>query len=156
MSRKFAIGVLCSVLVIGASTLVTSPAAPQTPRKDPPERIPAYHNAPPKAPLPATLDPGQFSDVLIKNTYAIAAKVKNVLYQQPCYCNCDVNHGHASLHDCFVTAHASSCSTCLMEAIFAYERTNKGETATAIRKEIIHGDWKLVDAQKYRTLMDIR
>jgi hypothetical protein len=136
--------------------LVSSPAAPQAPPKDPPERIPAFHSTAPKAPLPKTLDSAQFSDVLVKNTYAMAAKVKGVLYQQPCYCNCDLNHAHTSLHDCFVTAHASTCSTCLMEAIFAYERANRGETATAIRKEIIRGDWKLLDSTKYRTLMDIR
>jgi hypothetical protein len=86
----------------------------------------------------------------------MAGKVRNVLYQQPCYCYCDRNEGHHSLYDCFLTDHASSCSTCRMEAIFAYEQTRKGETAAQIRKEIIAGDWHKLNPQDYSTPKDVR
>jgi hypothetical protein len=43
-----------------------------------------------------------------------------------------------------------------MEAIFAYEQTRKGESATQIRKEIIGGDWRKLNSQDYATPRDIR
>src|SRR6266436_6548868 len=48
------------------------------------EPVPAYHAQPPTEALPETLDPAQFDSPVIKNSYALAAKVKKVLYQQPC------------------------------------------------------------------------
>src|ERR1700680_4143403 len=48
--------------------------------------IPSYHAYALKPPIPATLDPQQFPDALNRNVYALAAKIKPVLYQQPCYC----------------------------------------------------------------------
>ena len=53
------------------------------------EGIPSYHAYALKPPFPATLDPKQFPDALNRNVYALAAKIKPVLYQQPCYCYCD-------------------------------------------------------------------
>jgi hypothetical protein len=161
MTRRFAFGMMCGVLVFGAALVASAPSggaatSAQTPAKNPPDTVPAHHTAAPTAPLPDTLDPAQFSDVITKNSYAMAARLKNVLYQQPCYCFCDHNNGHHSLYDCFVTAHAATCNICKMEAIFAYEQTRKGETATAIRKEIVRGDWKSIDPQKYATLKDVR
>ena len=86
----------------------------------------------------------------------MAAKVKNVLYQEPCFCGCDANDGHHSLYDCFATDHGASCNTCRMEAIFSYEQTRKGLTPERIRKEIIDGEWKKVDLREYATLKDVR
>jgi hypothetical protein len=156
MVRKLTFAFVCGVLVIGAAALFSSAPLAQAPRQNLPDAVPAHHNAAPPAPLPDTLSPAQFSDIITKNSYAMAAKVKGVLYQQPCYCFCDKNDGHHSLYDCFVSAHASTCNICKMEGIFAYEQTRKGETAAAIRKEIIRGDWKSIDPQKYTTLRDIR
>ena len=51
--------------------------------------IPSYHAYALKPPIPATLDPQQFPDPLNRNVYALAAKIKPVLYHQPCYCYCD-------------------------------------------------------------------
>lgn len=48
------------------------------------ESIPAFHQNAPRRPLPATMDPKSFPDSLNQNVYAMAGKVKNVLYQQPC------------------------------------------------------------------------
>jgi hypothetical protein len=128
----------------------------QSSQAQPAVRIPSYNSAPPTKPLPDTLSPTEFSDPLTKNAYAMAAKVKNVLYQQPCFCYCDQNDGHHSLYDCFVTAHASGCNICRYEAILAYEETRKGVSAAQIRKEIIRGDWKKIDPNAYSTVKDIR
>lgn len=111
--------------------------------------VPAFHRTPPRQPMPATLDPKAFSDALNQNVYAMAAKVKNVLYQQPCYCHCDQHAGHQSLLDCFVDNHASMCAVCKSEAVYSYVQARKGEKAEAIRKAIIAGAWKTVDLTKY-------
>src|SRR5262249_16986050 len=68
---------------------------------------PAYHSQVPTGALPQTKDPSSFSNQLVQNAYAVAAKVKRVLYQQPCYCHCDRHIGHESLLDCYVSTHAS-------------------------------------------------
>jgi len=115
------------------------------------EPVPAYHTQPPVGALPETLDPARFDNPVIKNTYALAGKVKKVLYQQPCYCHCDRGHGHASLLDCFTSTHGSMCNICLGEALYSYEQTRKGKTAAQIREGIQHGEWQKVDAAKYQT-----
>jgi Protein of unknown function with PCYCGC motif len=114
--------------------------------------LPAYHASRPHEPLPETLDPKQFSDPETQNIYAIAAKEKAVLYQQPCYCRCDKEVGHKSLLDCYVDTHAAHCILCKKEAVFAYTETQAGKTAVQIRKEIMDGKWKDVDLSQYDTL----
>ncbi|HUK29841.1 MAG TPA: CYCXC family (seleno)protein [Candidatus Acidoferrum sp.] len=126
------------------------------PKPDPSVPIPAFHTAPPKSPLPDSVSPERYTDPISKNSYAMAGKVRDVLYQQPCYCYCDRNEGHHSLYDCFLSDHASGCNTCRMEAIFAYEQTRKGESAAQIRKEIIAGDWRKLKPENYMTPKDIR
>lgn len=112
--------------------------------------IPAYH-ARSKEALPETLYPSQFSDLQTQNVYALAAKVKSVLYQQPCYCHCDKEMGHTSLLSCYTDRHASVCALCQKEAVLAYTETKKGKTPAQIRKEIIDGKWKDVDLSVYET-----
>jgi Protein of unknown function with PCYCGC motif len=114
------------------------------------EPVPAYHAQPATEALPETLDPAQFDNPVIKNSYALAAKVKKVLYQQPCYCHCDRAHGHTSLLNCFTTTHGSMCNVCMGEALYSYEQTRKGKTATQIREGIERGDWQHIDAAKYQ------
>jgi hypothetical protein len=114
-------------------------------------KIPAYHDAAPTEPLPDTLDPKQFPDPVTQNIYALAAKEKSVLYQQPCYCRCDKEVGHKSLLDCYVDDHASHCVLCKKEAAFAYSETQAGKTAEVIRKEIMDGKWKTVKLEDYDT-----
>jgi len=113
------------------------------------EGIPSYHAYALKPPIPVTVDPKQFPDALSRNVYALAAKIKPVLYQQPCYCYCDRHAGHKSLLDCYVDAHGSECDICQREAVLAYQQTQKGKTPAQIRAAIIHGDWKTVDMQPY-------
>lgn len=114
--------------------------------------IPSYHAYSPKPPYPRTLAPDHFRDALNRNVYAMAAKIKPVLFQQPCYCYCDRHVGHKSLLDCYRSEHASGCDECRKEAILAYEQTRKGKTPTQIRNAIIRGDWKSVNLALYSSL----
>jgi len=114
------------------------------------DAVPAYHAQTPKSDLPETMKPESFPDPLVQNAYAVAAKIKKTLYQQPCYCHCDRSKGHASLLDCFASEHGSGCGTCIYEDFYSYEQVHKGKTAGQIREGIIKGAWKSVDATKYR------
>ena len=131
----------------GTDSVLAQSAAASGPDTD----IPAYHAAPPTGAVPDTLDSKQFSDVRTQKIYAMAAKVKPVLYQQPCYCHCDKEVGHTSLLSCYTDRHASVCALCQKEAVLAYTESQKGKTAAQIRKEIIDGKWKDVDMSKYET-----
>lgn len=112
--------------------------------------IPAYHAQAPKGELPEVLNPENFTDPLVKNAYAVAAKIRKTLYQQPCYCHCDRSKGHTSLLDCFASEHGSGCGTCIYEDLYVYEQGHKNKTAALIREGIIKGEWKSVDATKYK------
>src|SRR5271157_362241 len=79
------------------------------------------------------------------HAYELAAKIPNVIYQQPCYCYCDRGMGHNSLHSCFSGTHGAQCGTCLKELYYTYTMYKQGKTARQIRAGIIKGDWKLVD-----------
>lgn len=129
--------------------------APQRAASSPPQNpgvnpVPAYHAQPPEGPLPATMSPGLFADPVIRNAYALAARVKKPLYQQPCYCYCDRSHGHGSLLDCFTSKHGSGCGTCIREALYTYEQSRKGKTPAQIREGIERGEWQSVDLSKYQ------
>jgi len=115
------------------------------------EEIPPYHpSAPHEKSLPPTLDPAQFQDGITQNAYAMAAKVRRALYQQPCYCHCDKELGHASLLDCFTGTHAAVCNVCKWEGIYTYNETQNKKTAAQIREGILKGEWKKVDLTKYK------
>lgn len=122
---------------------------------NPAEDIPAYNAAPPRAssPLPPIMSGTQLTGPYFQHDYQVtaykmAAKIPNVLFQQPCYCRCDREMGHNSLHSCFEGTHGAACSTCMKEGVFAYQETKKHKTATQIRMEIEHGDWQTVDLEK--------
>jgi uncharacterized protein with PCYCGC motif len=111
--------------------------------------IPSYHAYALKPPFPATLDPKQFPDALNRNVYGLAAKIRPVLYQQPCYCYCDRHAGHKSLLDCFASTHGTECDICQKEAVLSYQLTQKGKTPEQIRTAIIRGDWRAVSLSPY-------
>ena len=113
------------------------------------EPIPAFHTSVPDGPLPATMSPSLFTDPVAQNAYTLAARIKKVLYQEPCYCHCDRSQGHGSLLDCFVSKHAAACGICEREDFYAYEQSHKGKTGAQIREGIEHGDWQGVDMSKY-------
>jgi hypothetical protein len=131
-----------------AASKLRQDAIPSQPAAD--EPVPAYHAQAPKGELPETMNPGLFSDSVVQNAYADAAKIKKTLYQQPCYCHCDRSQGHKSLLDCFASKHGSECGTCIYEDFYAFEQSRKGKTAAQIRAGIIKGEWKSVDAAKYQ------
>ncbi|HEV2617774.1 MAG TPA: PCYCGC motif-containing (lipo)protein, partial [Candidatus Acidoferrales bacterium] len=95
--------------------------AVQSPSLSKTQPLPAYHTAPPKGPLPATLPASEFSDPLTVKAYSYAAKIKPVLYQLPCYCHCDQAVGHTSLLSCYRDMHGSECEICKKELFYAYE-----------------------------------
>ncbi len=153
--RKF----LCVAALIGTAlglALVPQRAASQSPQEaNPPqsgaeEAVPAFYAHAPQGEPPATMDPGLFTDPVVQNAYAVAAKIKKVLYQQPCFCHCDRSHGHKSLLDCFASKHGSVCGTCMYEDFYTFEQSGRGKSARQIRAGIIKGEWKLVDATKYQ------
>ncbi|MGA7217394.1 MAG: CYCXC family (seleno)protein [Candidatus Sulfotelmatobacter sp.] len=115
--------------------------------------IPAYNAGPPakgtKLPPVLTKDQLWGADAQYPfqaHAYELAAKIPNVLHQQPCYCYCD-RMGHNSLHSCFENTHGARCATCLKELYYSYQENKKGRTAAQIRAGIIKGDWKQIDLQ---------
>lgn len=153
--------ILCGVILLSlAAVLVVIPqrAASRLPagvagaaQSANDEPVPAFHSEIPKGSLPETMSPTLFTDVVVRNAYTIAAKVKKVLYQQPCYCHCDRSQGHGSLLDCFASKHAAGCQICIREDFYAYEQSRKGKTGAQIRLGIEHGEWEQVDISKYQT-----
>lgn len=117
------------------------------------EPVPAFHSEVPEGPLPATMSPTLFTSAVIQNAYILAARIKKVLYQQPCYCHCDRSQGHGSLLDCFASKHASGCEICIREGFYAYEQTRKGRSGAEIREGIERGEWRRVDLSKYQTAL---
>jgi len=115
--------------------------------------VPAYNAAPPPkgTKLPPILGKSELWGADAQNpyqthAYELAAKIPNVIHQQPCYCYCD-RMGHNSLHSCFENTHGAQCATCLKELYYSYQQHQKGKTATQIRAGIIKGEWKQVDLQ---------
>jgi hypothetical protein len=150
-----------ATLFVGGAAMLVLPQfaashAPQTAggQHDQPvkadEPVPAFHAEPPKDALPPTMEPSLFTDIEIFNAYAVAGRVKKVLYQEPCYCHCDRSQGHGSLLDCFVSKHGSGCDICIKEAFYSYEQTHKGKTPAQIREGIMRGDWQKVVLTKYQ------
>jgi hypothetical protein len=120
---------------------------------NPAEDIPSYNAAAPSRPIPAVMNGPQltgpyFSHPYQVTVYKMAAKIPAVLHQQPCYCRCDREMGHNSLHSCFEGTHGAACSTCMKEAVYSYEQTKKGRTAVQIRGGIERGEWRTVDLEK--------
>jgi len=142
----FALGLVVAPQLASSKVPQEPDAAPSASYLD----VPAYHAQAPKGELPATMNPVLFTDPVVQNAYAVAAKVKSALYQQPCYCHCDRSQGHKSLLDCFASKHGSGCGTCIYEDFYTYEQSAKGKTAAQIRAGIIKGEWKSVDAAKYK------
>lgn len=119
-----------------------------------PNPTPAFHAAAPAAgeKLPPILTEKQLADQgqimpAQKAAYAAAAKASSVVYQMPCYCHCDRNHGHASLRSCFEGMHGAACGTCMQEAIYSYRQSKKGWSAKMIRDGIMRGDFQMIDLQ---------
>lgn len=125
MTRSFMAGLLLtSLFLIGCganrdstSASGSSSGSSATPRHSPgdhaattpTQRIPAHFlNVADARPLPAVLDPKQFSDPSVVKAYRYAKEIPEIFSQQPCYCHCDKGNGHRSLLDCFATDHGAA------------------------------------------------
>jgi hypothetical protein len=84
---------------------VPQSAASRTPAADVPH---FYENPEDAKPFPATLDPSQFTDPAVKQAYAVARRIPEVLAAQPCYCYCHASFGHGSLLHCHVDDHSAA------------------------------------------------
>lgn len=121
-----------------------------------PTDVPAYNAGPykktdkvPPIMSAAALNPPESKYKPVqKHAYELAAKIPKVLYQQPCYCYCDRNHGHNSLHSCFESAHGSNCAACMKELFYTYMMTKQHKTPEQIRQGIVAGEWQSVDLEK--------
>jgi hypothetical protein len=143
-SMKCLLGTLAlGLLTLAASAQWTNPSAD----------VPAYNLGAPKHPTAPVLSGTQLTGEYFQHGYQVvaykmAARIPNVLFQQPCYCRCDRSLGHNSLHSCFEGTHGAACSTCMKEGVFAYQQTKLGKTPTQIRAAIERGEWQQVDLEK--------
>jgi len=111
----------------------------------PTPRIPAHFASLDAAkPLPAVLDPKQFSDPVIAKAYRYAQENPEVFAQQPCYCYCDAGENHRSLLDCYASDHSVGCALCQKEGLLVHKLLAEGKNATEIRDLIVRGDWQAV------------
>jgi hypothetical protein len=150
LSATLLFGLALALILVPQPAASRSPQGTNMPQAEAADAVPAYHAKAPEGELPETMNPELFADPLAQNAYAVAAKIKKTLYQQPCYCHCDRSQGHTSLLDCFDSKHGSGCGTCIYEDLYTYEQVHKGKTAAQIREGIIKGEWKSIDATKYK------
>lgn len=149
--RKTAFAVLVTVATIPffLSRRVAEAAEGQADR-DRLVRTLSYHRHPPREPLPITLGPGRFAaNPAAYLAYSLAARIKPVLYQEPCFCSCNQSRGHKSLLDCYTDDHASVCPICRLEAIYAFEQHQRGKSPKQIRKAMLRGDLTTLDMDTY-------
>jgi hypothetical protein len=155
-TRKFFCGMILVVVALCTALIpqqASSRSAGKSAQDTNPEPVPAFHNTVPTGPLPTTLSPSLFTDPVAQNAYSIAARIKKILYQEPCYCHCDRSQGHGSLLDCYAGKHAAVCGICEREDFYAYEQSHKGKSAAQIREGIERGDWQGVDITKYESVL---
>lgn len=134
------------MLFVGTALAMTKGASLGFAQSSLPAHRYAYHKDPPNGPLPATLDPAQFTDNKAAFVaYSMAQRVPSVLYQLPCYCHCDRRLDHTSLLDCYVGRHGIGCKGCQVAVVFAYEQYRNGKTATEIRSAMDKLDFLTMD-----------
>ena len=140
--------VLASAVLFLMVTMVSAPWL----QSQSEQGVPHFNAAPPAAgtELPPILTKDQLWGNNARfpyqtHAYELAAKIPNVIYQQPCYCYCDRGMGHNSLHSCFSGTHGAQCGTCLQELYYTYTMYKQHKTAREIRAGIVKGDWKAVD-----------
>ncbi|HKP39326.1 MAG TPA: CYCXC family (seleno)protein [Pyrinomonadaceae bacterium] len=99
--------------------------------------VPAhYETAPSLSSLAPTLAPEQFSGKA-REAYQAVKMIPQTIAQMPCYCHCDRSIGHKSLHSCFEDGHATSCATCIDEALLAFRLQKQGLSPAQIREQVI-------------------
>ncbi len=143
---------LISVLCITLAAIMTSPAQYMGRALD----VPAYHDTgyakgdiipPIMAPDQLTYPETKYRPVQV-HAYELAAKIPQVIYQQPCYCYCDRGHGHKSLRSCFESEHGGNCAVCMKEVYYSYQMTQQKKTPEQIRMGVVSGEWQQIDLEK--------
>ena len=86
--------------------------------------------------VPQTLPPERFAVAKTRESYRVAATIRQALMQLPCYCWCD-RIDHKSLLDCFVDEHAEFCDICQDSALWAEKRLKEQASIATIRQEIV-------------------
>jgi Protein of unknown function with PCYCGC motif len=96
------------------------------------------------------LDPAQFRENKAAFVaYSIAGKIRELLYQEPCYCGCDEAEGHESLLNCFTTKHGELCHACQAEVFCCFEEQKHGSNAAAVREALEKRAFMNLDLEKY-------
>jgi hypothetical protein len=156
--RLFQNTIVYRCLTLAFLFLVTLTMSAEWASPQEPSGVPAFNPGPPPkgANLPPLLTKADLWEANAQNAYQthayeLAAKIPNVIYQQPCYCYCD-RMGHKSLHSCYENTHGAECSTCLKELYYSYQQHQKGKTAAQIRAGIIKGEWKQIDLASAATI----
>jgi hypothetical protein len=109
-----------------------------------------FHEHPPAGPMPATLDPANYKDDHSTFVaYTLAGRMRELLYQEPCFCPCHKEQQHQSLLDCFAGHHGVSCQLCKQEVIYCYEQGKLGKNPAKIRRGLMNYEWGTIDAAKY-------
>lgn len=143
---------LLSVLAITLAAIITSPAQ----WLGRPTDVPAYNEksyakgdtiAPILSPGQLTYPETKYKAVQV-HSYELAAKIPQVIYQQPCYCYCDRGHGHKSLHSCFESEHGGNCAVCMKEVFYSYQMMQQKKTPEQIRMGIVSQEWQQIDLEK--------
>jgi len=156
--RLCSLRVLCPAILLAAVSLLVGCGSSSSKTQDahanhqtvnttpgPTPRIPAHFNNPEEAkPLPAVLDPKQFSDPVVVKAYRYAQENPEVFAQQPCYCYCDAGESHRSLLDCYASNHSVGCALCQKEGLLVHNLLAEGKNATEIRDLIVRGEWQAV------------
>jgi hypothetical protein len=136
-----------SIALLAATLLLASMGADSRPQAQHPNTHLAYHDHAPTEPLPTTLDPEPFKENRVAFTaYALAAQIRETLYQVPCYCPCNKHQGHQSLLDCFRDNHGAKCHLCQQEAIFCFIERQKNPAQ--LRQALAHGEAWCIDLEK--------
>ena len=145
---------LLTLLFLATSLRNLSKVAAAERQQSPSDDVHPYHGGPPEEKLPPTLDPKEFDSAVVQNAYRLAAGLADVLYQEPCYCHCARHLGHTSLLDCYTTKHTAGCTICLKELFYIHEQKSKGRPPAQIRADIVHGEWRKVDLERYKKMPD--
>jgi hypothetical protein len=138
---------LAAVLMISSrnnqsdSTATTQPVPPHHHADAPAsaaQPVPAHFEvAPSRSELGPTLDPEKFTG-LVREAYRAVREIPVTIAQLPCYCHCDKEFGHKSLHSCFEGDHAAHCAVCVNEALLALKLEKEQKmTPAQIREAIV-------------------
>jgi hypothetical protein len=132
---KFVIGLSATTLLLFFGWTVYMRYYFQYPSTlDDPLVPPYFKRAEDAKPFPRTLDPAQFQDSQIRQAYAVAKDMPDILVQEPCYCRRIVL---PSLLHCFANLEATNCELCVEEARLVARLHRQGRTASEIRAVVV-------------------